>query len=64
MFSVSLMIINFVFAFMAGVVFAAMFGFEWWVFTFAVGFVLWNVFVASIVVFVGFIFMRDLDGGY
>jgi hypothetical protein len=63
MFSVFVMIINFVFAFMAGVVLAAVFGYEWWLFTFIVGFVLWNVLAASIVLVLGAVFMNDMEVG-
>jgi hypothetical protein len=63
MFSVALNIINFVFAFMAGVVLAAAFGYEWWLFTFILGFVLWNVLAASIVFVIGVVFMNDIEGG-
>ena len=63
MFSVALIIINFVFAFMAGVTLAAVFGFEWWPIIFALGFGLWNFVSIGSVFVIGFIFIKDLEGG-
>lgn len=64
MFQVAMLIINFVFAFMAGVVFSAVFGFEWWVLTFFVGFVLWNVATASMLLIVGFVLGNRVEGEF
>lgn len=55
MFNVFLLIMNFVFSVLAGVVCAVVVGWDWWWLTFFVGFVLWNVVIGSIILFVGFV---------
>jgi hypothetical protein len=59
-----MLIINFVFAVMAGVVLSAVFAFEWGIFTFFIGFGLWNVMAAGIVLVAGFVFGNRIEGGY
>ena len=63
MFSVFVMIMNFVFAVMAGVVLAAISGSDWWPLFFVAGFVLWNFVAVGIVLLFGFVFVRELEGG-
>lgn len=55
MFNVFLLILNFAFSLAAGVVFAAAVGVDWWPLTFLIGFLLWNVAAAGIVLAVGFV---------
>lgn len=63
MFNVFVLIMNFVFSVMSGVVFTAALGFDWWLLSFFVGFVLWNVVAGSIVLFVGFVLGNRVEGG-
>lgn len=55
MFNVFLLILNFAFSLTAGVVFAVVTGWDLWLISFFVGFVLWNVVVSAILLVVGFV---------
>ena len=63
MFNVFIVLMNFVFSIMAGVIFSAALGFDWWLLSFIVGVVLWNVAVGAIILFVGFVFANSFERG-
>jgi hypothetical protein len=61
MWNVFLVIMNLVFSIMAGVIFTAVFG-GWWLLTFLIGLVLWNVVIGAILLIAGFIMSIETVG--
>jgi hypothetical protein len=62
MWSVFLVIVNVVFSFIAGAVFAAAIGGDWWLLMFCLGLVLWNIVFGSILLIIGFIISVETVG--
>ena len=62
MWNVFVVMMNVVFSVMAGVVFATLVGVDWWLLTFFIGFVLWNVFIGAILLIAGFVLSLESIG--
>lgn len=63
MWNVFLVMMNVVFSIMAGVIFTAVFG-GWWLVTFFVGLVLWNILIGAILLIIGFVMsVETIEGG-
>ena len=62
MWNVFIVMMNVVFSIMAGVIFSAVIGYEWWLVTFFIGFVLWNVAIGAILLVAGFVLSIETIG--
>lgn len=62
MWNVFIVMINVTFSILAGAIFVSLIGSEWWVVTFLVGFLLWNVMVGAILLVTGFVLSIESIG--
>lgn len=62
MWNVFVVIMNLVFSIMAGAICVAVIGSDWWLLTFFIGLVLWNVVIGAILLIVGFIVSVETIG--
>jgi hypothetical protein len=62
MWNIFILIMNVVFSIMAGVIFAAAIGSDWWLLMFFIGFLLWNITAGAILLVIGFVLSIETVG--